>query len=833
LFAIVALLFAIRTAAAQNSEDWFWDKPIAGFQWEGLRFANRNELESMLKGYIGQPFSDSVWNELYAKLFALDWFEEIEPIALPAAGSTEKVVVKFIVKEKPSIASIRIVGNSSVRTSELLEKAGSKSGSIFSEDKIKADAVAMQRLYLEKGYPDAKVEYAIIPDPQDAGRVTVQFSIVEGNAVVVRKVLFSGNSALTSQSLKAQVTLKEAGLFQKGAFQESMIPESKKAIEDYYASRGYVDARVIDVLRSYSKDEKADKNYLDITFVVSEGKQWLFGGVQFEGNGIFSTEKLASMISLKKGEPLNLKKMLSDKQKIDDLYYESGYIFNSISMRETRDADSSSISYLISIVERDRAHIENISIKGNTKTKDYVIKREIPLEEGEVFSKTKIIDGLRNLYNLQYFSAIDPEIHQGSAENLMDLVINVEETSTAEIQFGVTLTGIGSKSTFPISGFVKWNDRNVGGTGRNLQINMTLSPDEQSVETSFGQNWFGNQRISQSLSFTVKHAITQTAQDSIAPIFTSQDIPDPFVALGSGTNEWNGLISSVPDAYLMNYDNYELSLGYSLGRIFKIPRGDVGVSGGLSAGLGMYSYDDAKYRPYEKEMRDFNGQWIIKNSIFARGYLNRLDYWYNPKSGFFLSNRIALTGLLSMERQFYAREDLKAEAYATLFTLPLNETWKFTPVVGIHTGVQYLFGHPYMPFSVTKDWVYLDGTFTSRGWKSLYGSKGTLVWENWLELRLPVVDQALWLDGFIDAGAMQTQNGWIDMTKDTPAADGSWNLAWKNIAFSVGFGARFVIPQFPFRLYFAKRFVFDGTAVTFKTAPGSFDFVLSITQPLY
>ncbi|MCX8012665.1 MAG: outer membrane protein assembly factor BamA, partial [Rectinema sp.] len=514
LLAIVALVVVIQYAGAQNAEDWFWNKPIAGFQWEGLRFANRNELESMLKAYAGQPFTESVWNELYAKLFALDWFEEIEPIALPASGSTDKVVVKFVVKEKPSIAAIRITGNSSVRTSELLEKASSKSGAIYSEDTAKADAVAMQRLYLEKGYPDATVEYSIVPNPQDPYRVTLQFNVQEGRAVVVRRILFTGNVAVTSQALKAQVTLKEAGLFQKGAFQESMIPESKKAIEDFYASKGYVDARVIDVLRGYSKDEKSDKNYLDITFVVTEGRQWLFGGVQFEGNGMFGTEKLSSMLSLKKGEPLNLKKLLSDKQKIDDLYYESGYIFNSITIQERRDPEAASISYLILIVERDRAHIGNISIKGNTKTKDYVIKREIPLEEGEVFSKAKIIDGLRNLYNLQYFSAIDPEIHPGSAENLMDLVINVEETSTAEIQFGVTLTGIGSKSSFPVSGFVKWNDRNLAGTGRNLQINMTLSPEEQSLETSFGQNWLGNKRISQSLSLLAKHAISKTAQDS-------------------------------------------------------------------------------------------------------------------------------------------------------------------------------------------------------------------------------------------------------------------------------------------------------------------------------
>jgi len=194
-------------------------------------------------------------------------------------------------------------------------------------------------------------------------------------------------------------------------------------------------------------------------------------------------------------------------------------------------------------------------------------------------------------YNLQYFSYIEPEIHQGSVEDLMELVINVEEMSTAQIQFGLTLTGIGQPSTFPISGFVKWNDLNLGGAGRNLAVSMTLSPDEQSLETTFGQNWLFNKRISQNLSFTIKHAIAQTAQDSIAPIFSSEDIPDPYIALGSGTNHWDGLLSSVPEVYLMDYDDYTFNLGLSLGYVYKIPQGEIGVAGGISSGVDMSSFD--------------------------------------------------------------------------------------------------------------------------------------------------------------------------------------------------------------------------------------------------
>jgi Outer membrane protein/protective antigen OMA87 len=268
LFAALILFFAFQTTMAQDTPDeWFWNKPIAGFQWEGLHYANRNDLDSMLRSYIDVAFTDTVWTDIQAKLYALDWFDSIEPVALPAGDSKDKVIVKFIVTEKPSISSIRIIGNSALRTSELLDAASSKNGAIFNADKAKSDTVAMQKLYLEKGYPDAKVEFETAPSPQDASRIILTFKVEEGTAVIVRKILFSGNSVVSAQTLKSQVTLKEAGLFQKGAFQESKLAESRSAIEDYYSSKGYVDAKVVDILRTYTKEEKTSKNYLDITFV--------------------------------------------------------------------------------------------------------------------------------------------------------------------------------------------------------------------------------------------------------------------------------------------------------------------------------------------------------------------------------------------------------------------------------------------------------------------------------------------------------------------------------------------------------------------------------------
>ena len=830
----IAVLTLI-VGAQETSGEWFWDKPIASVQWDGIKKANRNELDALLRNYIGKPFTQDLWLEMQSKLYELDWFESIEPQALPQDSSQNQLILRFLVKEKPSVLSVRMNGNSGVKSSDILAAISIKSGDIYNSTKANLDDVAIKKLYNEKGYPDAEVAHEATPS-EDPSLLVLNFKIVEGAQVSLRTIKFTGNVSVSAKTLKSQMTLKEAALFQSGAFQEAKLEESKKAIIDYYQSKGFVDANIIDVFKEYEKDEATGKNWLMLTLALTEGRQWKYGGMSFDGNKVFQSDKLKALITLKQGSTLNYKKLQQEKQKIDDLYYESGYIYNQISLKEVRDENSGSILFTISVTERDRAHIESLSFKGNEKTKEYVLAREVPLETGDIFSKTKIIEGMRNLYNLQYFSTVEPEIHQGSAENLMDLVLNVEEMSTADIQFGVTLSGLGQTDSFPLSGYVKWNDRNLNGKGQNLQANVTLSPTEQSLETSFSEGWLFNKRISRGLSLKFAHSSETTGQDILGPIFTEQDIPDPYVAIGSGTNEWSGSLSSIPDQYLMPYENWDFSLGFNLGYTLKTRVGDVGASGGLSSGLGMVNYDESKYRPYEAEFRDTNQQWLLTNRIYARTYLNNLDYWYNPAQGYYASQRFTVTGFLPFERQHYIKSETRLDAYATLFTIPLSETWKFKWVLMAHSGFQALFAEPWADFKVTKDWVSLDGTFNVRGWDNLYGSKGTMLWENSIELRMPVIDQMIWMDLFVDAGAMKTKTGMVDMSLSTPSATANTNfsdLSWNNFAFSAGLGFRFIIPQFPFRFYFVKRFTFDGSAISWKTTGANFDFVLSITQPLY
>jgi len=830
-FVSIAALVLVALAASaqegqQGSEDWYWGKPLVSVQWEGVVHADKRELEASVKRYIGKEFTAELWMDIQSTLYELDWFEKFEPSALPSDQERSGVIIKFIVAEKPSVESIRVVGNSGVKTSDILDAISEKAGDIFNQSKTKVDELAVRRLYLERGYPDISVSSSTQAG-KDSGAIVLVFRVEEGSQVAIREMRFSGNASASGKTLQGKMSLKAAGFLQAGTFQEAKLEEDKREIVDYYRSRGYVDARIVDVLRSYERDEKTSKTWLVLDIVVEEGSLWTFGGIAFEGNVIFPTEKLQSLVSLKVGAPLNRKKLDYEKSMIDDLYMESGYIFNTIDLVESRDAEKQSISYLIKIVERDRAHIESLVIKGNDRTKDYVIYREIPLEVGDIFSKSRITDGLRNLYGLQYFSLVNPELFEGSANGLTSLVFTVEEQSTADIQFGVTLSGLGQADTFPISGMVKWSDRNFLGNGTDFSVDVSASPTAQALSFGYTDSYFFGEKISGGINLSFSHKVLSTGQDSVYPQFPD-GVPDPFTSPQEGGYS----ISQIPSAYLMPYHSYSISLGFSSGYTMHIPIGDLGFGGALSFGVGMKSFEEG-YRPASKDLRENVGEWIPENTFIARAYLNNLDLWYSPSSGYYFSQKLTWEGLLPIDAQQYLRSDTKAEGFAKLFELPILETWSWKMVIGAHTGFSALMAKPWGELKVTDDWLYLDGTFNARGWKGLYGFEGDALWENWLELRMPVFEQFLWVDAFLDAAAMKTKGGMVNMnTLDIDGDRGGFSdMGWENIAFSAGFGFRFSIMQFPFKFYFAKRFVFDGSDLINKSGDGM-DIVISITQTL-
>ena len=750
------------------------------------------ELSGITSPFIGQEFTDELYLDLLNRVYALDLFEDVSPIALPGDAKGDSVVIEFTVVEKPFVSQLKFTGNRHIRASELKAAISTKAKDIYNSSKILLDERAIRDLYLKKGYTNVRVSSTTVEKDNE---IEVTFEISEGRSTVVREISFMGNTVVSSKTLKGLLSMKTVGIFNKGAFQESQLEIDKQSIIAYYQNRGYVDVSILDVVRTVTYNEKDDCDELNIQYVIQEGAQYIFSGITFTGNTIFSTEQLRGLIKLQDGDVFNLGRFQEGLVAVTDLYFENGYTSNYFNPVESKNAETRQIAVNFMIMENPRSHIENIFIKGNEKTKDYVILRELPIESGDIFSKTKITTGLRNLFNLQYFSAIVPEIVAGSEENLVDVVLNLEEQSTTSIEFGVTFSGIADPDAFPVSLFFKWQDANVMGTGKLVSANTTLSTDSQSLALSYGDSWLFGMPISFSASAGISHTISNTLRSVV--------LPD-----GSINNK----------SYYMNYNQLSFDFGASLGRRWIPDYAILSVSGGISSSILRHFYDDTIYTPADKTIADNQKRWGMKNSIWVAGSIDARDLNYDPSRGWFAKQQFSWTGLVPMaEKQFFMSSDTKAEIYFTLLDLPITDVWNLKFVLAGLTSLSFVEPTPNTELS-SSNMLYIDGMFTGRGWSSLYSThRGQALWNNTVELRMPVAPGIFALDFFFDAAVI----------KDT-ARTFFTDLNINDVFFSFGPGFRFSLPQFPLRMMLANTFQVKDGSVKWRNGEGpEWDFVLS------
>lgn len=765
----VCLFLTSALWAQEESDTWHLNKPITSITFKGLKNIKKSELDGITSSFINRPFTDELFGNLIDRLYALDFFDEIEPSAQHDRKKKGSVEIVFKVVEKPVVSRIIFSGNNKIRNGELKDVVSLKVDEIFVNTKMLVDERAIRDKYLEKGYLDVKVSSST---SEDEDGIVVTFKIEEGFNTIVTDIAFSGNRVMTSKTLASRLKLKKKGLFKKGAFEESQLELDKQQIVKYYKDAGYINASVVDVIRESSRNENQKRNELSLTFVIQEGAQYSFGGISFTGNTIFPDEKLDSFIKLKQGDVFNFTKFNESLMGITDLYYENGYTSNQFDPIMNQDSEARVVTVILSIRENSRSHIEHILVRGNTKTKDEVILREIPVEPGDVFSKAKLTNGLRNLYNLQYFSGVIPDVVPGSEENLVDVVISVEEQSTTSIEFGLTFSGVSDPDDLPFALFLKWQDSNIKGTGKSISASTTLSTDEQSVSVGFGENWLFGKPISFSESLTVSHANLNALRNVVLPDGSVDD-----------------------DSYYLSYEQWNISLNTSLGHRWTPNFAIISLSGGLTNRLLNNIYDEDLYSPLDTSISEYANEWGLKNAVWLAVSFDGRDMNWDPSRGWFLSQRVSWYGLTPFEDEFYLQTATKSEIYFTLWNLPVTDNWSWKMVLAGYSGLTMQIPGPDSFVGRTSQ-LYIDGMFTARGWTDIYNSvRGRALWSSYLELRMPVVRGIFSIDGFLDAAAI----------KDNPNAMFT-NLDVNDFYFSTGPGLRFSIQQFPLRLLFANTF---------------------------
>ena len=776
-----APVFSQESETAQEADsDWYYGKLIKSVTFKGLKNVASKDVDGVTSGFIGKQFNDEVFADMIDRIYALDIFEDIVPEAVPGDARGNTVAITFNVKERPAVSRVVISGNKQLRTAEIKDKLSVKEKDVFVESKISSEEREIMNLYIEKGFTNVKVSSNT---KETEKGIEIVYMVDEGRATVISKIAFRGNKVFNDRQIKKNIKLKEAKFLNKGAFQESTLESDKLAIEAFYHGEGYIDAKVVDVTRDLAVNEAKKRDELTITFVVEEGEQYTYGGVTFVGNEIFSDERLLACIKVKEGHVFEQVKFQEGLAAIADLYYENGYTSNRFQPIPTKDEANRTVSWVVTIAENVRSHVESIVVRGNNKTQEKIITRELGIESGDVFSKTKIQSGLRNLYNLQFFSAIVPDILPGSEENLVNLVLNVEEQSTTSIEFGVTFSGVSEASDLPFALFARWKESNLKGTGKSLSVGTNLATKQQSIDLSFGQNWLFDMPISISVSTSFAHSSLNAIRNAVDG--------DGIIHNGDTSNT----------TYYMEYEQYKWTLGLSGGRRWTPDWAILTLSAGITGSLRNNIYDENLWIPQDLAISRYANKWGWVNYIWSSFSLDGRDVNYDASKGWFASERLAWYGLTPWEEEFYLRSDTKLEKYFTLFNWHITEEYNLKLVLMAYTGLSFMVPADGSGIGRTNQ-LYIDGMFTGRGWSDIYNKvRGKAMWTNTVELRMPVVPGIFAIDGFFDAVAITSTLG-----------DLFSNLKGEDFYMSFGPGIRCLLPQFPLRFLFANTFKYDGSS---------------------
>ena len=830
-------LFVSSVLPAQNVQ-WYIGKPIENISFEGLQNVPMQRLEPVLRPFIGRIFTDDLFLDLQTKLYALDYFDEFYANAVSADGSEEKVTVVFVVVERPIIDRIVIKGNTKLRESDIMAELLSKPEEPYKKAKVRMDRNSIQVLYRDKGYPDVKVEATSVRS-QSTNRTTLVFEIEEGNQLVIGKIEFEGVTLFSESSLKLRLDSKEKSVFAEGLFSDETLEADCEKLVSMYRERGYIEAAVTAVDRTITFNPDRKRNEIALKFRVHEGFQYVMGDVSVYGNRLYTNEEILKYFTVKKGEILNFNRIALSHAAVGDLYYNDGFIFNQIELIDEIDRDSLSVNYRIEIVERMRAHIEKITVRGNEKTSREVILRELPFEEGDVFSKFNIMHGLRNLYGLGYFDKIDIETPQGTADGLMELVIIVQENQNKDIRFGLNFSGSVYES--PIQLFVQWNDNNFLGKGYGFGVSTNLSTTTQNLTLSFSDSWLGGERVYLGGYVGFEHSTRgRILQDLRSPSDTG--VPDPYegyYVYKYDVYEGDTVIHRAGEVYggvptRDEIDEYDLVTDYEYARFMNFP---IDEDFFMHYESFNFNFGLTLYRPYSQYLRDnlreavFNNRWT---STFAWDFRDNIN---TPNQGFYIKETLSYVGGLMLGNVHYVKSRTHFEGYIRLFDIPVKENvWNYKTILKTKSSFavilpQYMYDKASKTWRnsteadlTTNDLLFTDGMNTMLGWDvetDLYAT-----WQNYIALQMPLYEQYVWAELFFEATGI-----WDNLSDLTPRKkkDGRSSLE-DHFYYTIGAGLRLTIPGLPIGFYLARRFrVLNGEVVWQEGNGfnGKLDYILS------
>lgn len=463
---------------------------IKAIELKGNKKISAETIISRIDTKEGAAFSDAAVQNDIKKLYGIGYFDDIRAEVETFEGGLKLI---FIFREKPTVTSVDFQGNKEYEAKDLREKISITPGAIANQPLIADNVQKIVSYYQSEGYWLVKV-IPVIRDISDEA-VAVTYQIEEGLKVKVKKISFTGNEAISSRKIKKVMKTKEWWIFSfltgSGVYQRDQIRDDIEKIRELYQNNGYVYAAVSDPKTTLSEDRK--KLYL--TIAISEGDQYNIGGVQISGNTVFPAPELESHLDIASGQVFDRSALRKDIDEIIDLYMEKGYARADINPLIDVKNEGKTVDINLAVSEGGVYHIGRISISGNTKTRDKVIRREIRLDEGDTFNKKLLKRSYQRLNNLNYFESVDISPVPRAEDQKIDLNVDVKEKLTGMLSVG---GGYSSIDKFMVTAEI--TQSNLFGKGLFLKLRTDLSSRRSNYSITLTDPWFMDKPISASVS---------------------------------------------------------------------------------------------------------------------------------------------------------------------------------------------------------------------------------------------------------------------------------------------------------------------------------------------
>ncbi|OYV03701.1 MAG: outer membrane protein assembly factor BamA, partial [Verrucomicrobiales bacterium VVV1] len=398
------------------------------------------------------------------------------------------------VTTRSELVAVGFVGNSIFSDQKLAKETKLKAGGAMSDNEILTAQRNLEKYYQGYGYPDVVVSHRMQPSAQ-AGKADLIFVIEEGAKNEVRKIKFEGNNSFTELELRKNMKVREKGLFswltKSGRFETGQLEEDLESVLDFYRDKGYLRVSSSGVRRDPVGDGR-----VDIVIPINEGDKYTVAGVGFGKMTVFKPEELYPALTLATGSPYSSKKMRADITMVRSYYGSRGYADATVTP-DISDAGPNRVNVVYRITEGGRFRVGDVRIEGNTKTKDKVIRREVPLKPGQWFNSVDLDTTKSRLENLQYFSDVQTSGVSGRA-GYRDVNILVEERKTGSVGLGVGFSSIDSIVGFvnlEQSNFDLFNPWNFTGGGQRFAMNLRLGSTRTDFSVSLVEPWFMDRQL--------------------------------------------------------------------------------------------------------------------------------------------------------------------------------------------------------------------------------------------------------------------------------------------------------------------------------------------------